>query len=78
MAPPEVPDAKVRISAGAGRYARVFAGLAAGWVSERGEDPSADDVAAHIAEVSATEPFIIPASIFDEVFAICGRLGLSG
>jgi NAD(P)-dependent dehydrogenase (short-subunit alcohol dehydrogenase family) len=65
-------------SAGAGRYARVFAGLAAGWVSERGDDPSADDVAAHIGDVSATEPFIIPASIFDEVFAICGRLGLSG
>ena len=65
-------------SAGAGRYARVFAGLAAGWVSERGEDPSADDVAAHIGDISATEPFIIPASIFDEVFAICGRLGLTG
>jgi len=64
-------------SAGAGRYARVFAGLAAGWVGDRGGDPTADDVAAHAAEVSATESFVIPASIFDEVFAICGRLGIT-
>ena len=64
-------------SAGAGRYARVFAGLASGWVAECAGDPSADDVAAHFAEVSATESFTIPESIFDEVFAICGRLGIT-
>jgi NAD(P)-dependent dehydrogenase (short-subunit alcohol dehydrogenase family) len=65
-------------SAGAGRYARVFAGLAEGWLAERGTDPTADDVAAHLAEVSASEPFTIPASIFDEVLGICGRLGIAG
>jgi NAD(P)-dependent dehydrogenase (short-subunit alcohol dehydrogenase family) len=64
-------------SAGAGRYARVFAGLAEGWLAERGNNPTADDVAAHLAEVSATESFTIPASIFDEIFGICGRLGIS-
>ena len=64
-------------SAGAGRYARVFAGLAEGWLAERGSNPTADDVAAHLAEVSATEPFTIPASIFDEIFDICGRLGIA-
>ena len=64
-------------SAGAGRYARVFAGLAEGWLAERGSNPTADDVAAHLAEVSATEPFTIPASIFDEIFDICGRLGIT-
>ena len=64
-------------SAGAGRYARVFAGLAEGWLAERGSTPTAEDVAAHLAEVSATEPFIIPASIFDEVFGICSRLGIA-
>ena len=58
-------------SAGAGRYARVFVGLAEGWLAERGSNPTADDVAAHLAEVSATESFTIPASIFDEVFGIC-------
>jgi hypothetical protein len=64
-------------SAGAGRYARVFAGLAPGWVAEHGSDPTADDVATHLAELSATESFTIPGSIFDEVFAICGRLGIT-
>src|SRR5262245_42975395 len=65
-------------SAGGGRYARVFAGLAEGWLAERGSDPTADDVAAHLAQVSATESFTIPASIFDEVLGICSRLGIAG
>ena len=64
-------------SAGAGRYARVFAGLAEGWLAARGSHPTADDVAAHLAQVSATESFIIPASIFDEVLGICSRLGIA-
>src|SRR5262249_60784656 len=64
-------------SAGAGRYARVFVGLAEGWLAERGTRPTADDVAAHLDQVSATEPFIIPSSIFDEVIGICSRLGIS-
>jgi NAD(P)-dependent dehydrogenase (short-subunit alcohol dehydrogenase family) len=65
-------------SAGAGRYARVFAGLAEGWLAERGSKPTADDIAAHLAQVSATESFTIPASIFDEVVGICGQLGIAG
>jgi len=64
-------------SAGAGRYARVFIGLADGWLAEPGSQPTADDVAAHLAEVSATEPFCVPASIFDEVAGICARLGIT-
>jgi NAD(P)-dependent dehydrogenase (short-subunit alcohol dehydrogenase family) len=64
-------------SAGAGRYARVFIGLANGWLAEPGSQPTADDVAAHLAEVSATEPFGVPASIFDEVAGICARLGIT-
>ena len=64
-------------SACAGRYARVFAGLAAGWLAERGSNPTADDVAAHLAEVSATGSFTIPASIVDEVLDICVQLGLT-
>lgn len=64
-------------SAGAGRYARVFVGLAEGWLAERETHPTADDVAAYLAEVSATEPFSIPTSIFDEVLGICSRLGIS-
>jgi len=64
-------------SAGAGRYARVFIGLGKGWLAEPGSKPTADDVAAHLAEVSATEPFSVPASIFDEVADICARLGIT-
>jgi NAD(P)-dependent dehydrogenase (short-subunit alcohol dehydrogenase family) len=64
-------------SAGAGRYARVFIGLGNGWLAEPGSKPTADDVAAHLAEVSATEPFSVPASIFDEVADICARLGIT-
>jgi NAD(P)-dependent dehydrogenase (short-subunit alcohol dehydrogenase family) len=65
-------------SACAGRYARVFIGLAKGWLAEPGSKPTADDIAAHLAEVSATEPFSVPASIFDEVTGICARLGIAG
>ncbi|HWS44765.1 MAG TPA: SDR family NAD(P)-dependent oxidoreductase [Acidimicrobiia bacterium] len=64
-------------SAGAGRFARVFAGLAEGWLAPRGSPPSAEDIETHIAEVSATEPFTVPMSIVDEVFGICARLGIS-
>ena len=64
-------------SAGAGRYARVFIGLGKGWLAEAGSDATADDIAAHLAEVSATEPFIVPSSIVDEVIEICARRGIT-
>jgi NAD(P)-dependent dehydrogenase (short-subunit alcohol dehydrogenase family) len=64
-------------SACAGRFSRVFVGLGEGWLAEPGSNPTADDVAAHLSEVSATEPFTIPGSIFEEVFAVCERLGVN-
>jgi NAD(P)-dependent dehydrogenase (short-subunit alcohol dehydrogenase family) len=64
-------------SACAGRFARVFVGLADGWAAELGTTPTADDIATHLGEVSATEPFTIPTSIFDEVAAVCDRYGIS-
>ena len=64
-------------SAGAGRYARVFIGLGKGWLAEAGSEPTADDIAAHLAQVSATEPFIVPSSIVDEVVEICARRGIT-
>lgn len=63
-------------SACAGRFARVFVGLGAGWTADRSRVPTADDLGTHIAEASATEPFIVPDSIFDEVADTCRRLGL--
>jgi NAD(P)-dependent dehydrogenase (short-subunit alcohol dehydrogenase family) len=64
-------------SACAGRYARVFIGLAEGWLAAPGSKPSAEDIASHLAELSATEPFSVPASIFDEVAGVCARLGIA-
>jgi NAD(P)-dependent dehydrogenase (short-subunit alcohol dehydrogenase family) len=64
-------------SACAGRFARVFVGLAEGWLAEPGSAPSAEDIAAHLEEVSATEPFTVPMSIVDEVLRVCERLGIT-
>ncbi len=63
-------------SAGTGHFARVFIGLAEGWSAPAGSAPRAEDIAAHLAEVSSTERFTVPGSIFDEVFAMCDRLGV--
>ena len=63
-------------SACAGRFARVFVGLGEGWVSPLGTPATAEAVEAHLAEVAAIEPFIVPGSIFDEVTQICSRLGI--
>ncbi|MFL6082751.1 MAG: SDR family NAD(P)-dependent oxidoreductase [Mycobacterium sp.] len=65
-------------SACGGRFARVFIGLGNGWMAEPNSSPTADDVAAHLAEVTATEPFTVPASIYDEVFEVGERLGITG
>jgi NAD(P)-dependent dehydrogenase (short-subunit alcohol dehydrogenase family) len=62
-------------SAGAGRFARVFVGLSQGWLANGTSCPTAEDIESHYSEVSATEPYEIPASIFDEVAAIYARLG---
>ena len=63
-------------SACAGRFARVFVGLGPGWTADRGDVPTADDLGSHIDDASATEPFIVPDSIFDEVADTCRRLGI--
>ena len=64
-------------SACAGRFARVFVGLGEGWVASSDTPPTAEEIHAHLAEVAATEPFTVPASIFDEVTQICSRIGVS-
>jgi NAD(P)-dependent dehydrogenase (short-subunit alcohol dehydrogenase family) len=64
-------------SACAGRFARVFVGLGEGWLADADGDPTADDILAHVTEISATEPYSVPGSIFDEVFGICERLGIT-
>lgn len=64
-------------SASAGRYARVFVGLTEGWLADTGSRPAAEDIEAHLEEISATEKFIVPASIVDEVLEVCERRGVS-
>ena len=64
-------------SACAGRFARVFVGLGDGWLAEPDSDPSADDILTHLTEIAATEPYSVPGSIFDEVFGVCERLGIT-
>jgi NAD(P)-dependent dehydrogenase (short-subunit alcohol dehydrogenase family) len=63
-------------SACAGRFARVFVGLADGWVADRDDSLTADDVVDHLASIAATEPYIVPDNIFDEVFKVCAQLGI--
>ena len=63
-------------SACAGRFARVFVGLGQGWVATTGSAPTADDVARNFETISATEPYIVPSSIFDEVAQTCDLLGI--
>jgi NAD(P)-dependent dehydrogenase (short-subunit alcohol dehydrogenase family) len=62
-------------SACAGRFARVFIGLGEGWTASAGT-PTAEDIEANLAAVSATVPFTVPSSIFDEVEDTCRRLGI--
>ncbi len=64
-------------SACAGRFARVFVGLGEGWMAPPDSNPSADDIAAHLSEVAATEPFTIPGSIYDEVVGVTERLSVT-
>ncbi len=64
-------------SAAAGRYARVFVGLSEGWLADARSQPTAEDIQAHLEEISSTEKFLVPASIVDEVLEVCGRRGVS-
>jgi hypothetical protein len=64
-------------SAAAGRYARVFVGLSEGWLADTESRPTAEDIEAHLEEMSSTEKFMVPASIVDEVLEVCDRRGIS-
>jgi NAD(P)-dependent dehydrogenase (short-subunit alcohol dehydrogenase family) len=63
-------------SAFGGRFARVFVGLGEGWLAQPGADPTVEDIAAQLTAISATEPFTVPGSIYEEVFAVSERLGV--
>ena len=54
-------------SAGGGRYARVFVGLAPGWFGGKGAEISAEDIASNIDQIRAQEGYAVPGSIADEL-----------
>ena len=56
-------------SVGGGRYARIFIGLGQGWTKKEG-DVSVEDIQAHFAQIHATDGYIIPQSIADEMKAM--------
>jgi NAD(P)-dependent dehydrogenase (short-subunit alcohol dehydrogenase family) len=60
----------------AGRYSRVFSGYGEGWLSEAGTNPSAEDVAARIAQIDATDGFFVPESSVDETITVCRQRGV--
>jgi NAD(P)-dependent dehydrogenase (short-subunit alcohol dehydrogenase family) len=63
-------------SAAAGCFARVFVGLTPGWTAGRDSAPTAEDIAAHWAEISASDEHIIPFGLFDEAAQIRSQLGI--
>jgi len=63
-------------SAVAGRFARVFIGLGAGWLADRTATPTAEDIAAHLAEISSTEDASIPLTVADEIVVVLRQLEL--
>jgi len=54
-------------SAVAGRYARVFVGLAPGWYAGKDAKPTAEDIAEHIDEIEKQGGYIVPMSVADEL-----------
>jgi NAD(P)-dependent dehydrogenase (short-subunit alcohol dehydrogenase family) len=61
----------------AGRYARVFAGMGDGWFAAPGTTPSADDIAANVAALTATDPYIVPGGLTDEIADTLARVGVA-
>lgn len=61
-------------SATNGRYARAFIGMSHGWMGPRDTPATADDVAAHFGEVTATDRYFIPESLTDEFVHLIERI----
>jgi NAD(P)-dependent dehydrogenase (short-subunit alcohol dehydrogenase family) len=55
---------------GAGRYARIFVGMAKGWTAPKGGIPSAEDIFDHIDVIRDQKGYIVPDSIMEETKAL--------
>ena len=60
-------------SAAGGRYASVFWGLAQGWYAGAGVRPTAEDVQAHLDEITDRDGHLVPQSTTDEIVALSKR-----
>jgi len=60
-------------SAAGGRYASVFWGLAQGWYAGHGAAPTAEDIAAHLDEITAQDGYLVPQSTTDEIVELSKR-----
>jgi hypothetical protein len=54
-------------SAGGGRYARVFIGVADGWFGPAGGCATAEDIEAHLDDIEDLSTYAIPGSAWDEL-----------
>src|SRR5262249_35811989 len=54
-------------SAGGGRYARVFIGVADGWFGPAGGCATAEDIEAHLDDIEDLRTYAIPGSAWDEL-----------
>ncbi len=55
----------------------MFVGLSEGWLADADSEPTAEDIEAHLEQMSATDQFLVPGSIVDEVLEVCERRGVS-
>jgi NAD(P)-dependent dehydrogenase (short-subunit alcohol dehydrogenase family) len=59
---------------GGGRYARIFIGMAKGWVAPKGNIPKAEDIFDQIDVIRDQDGYTIPESIADETKAVLEAL----
>jgi NAD(P)-dependent dehydrogenase (short-subunit alcohol dehydrogenase family) len=55
---------------GGGRYARIFVGMAEGWIAPKGSIPSPDDIFDNIDHIRDLKGYTVPESILDETKAV--------
>jgi hypothetical protein len=60
-------------SAVAGRYARIFTGMAKGWRGALDDPSSPEDIAAQWQAIDVADDFTIPSTAFDELTDIIRR-----
>jgi NAD(P)-dependent dehydrogenase (short-subunit alcohol dehydrogenase family) len=60
-----------------GRYARVFVGLARGWLAPDPTSISIEDVSEHIEEIRDQDGYTVPLSNFEETAAVAEQLGVA-